>query len=757
MSLIYGENCYGKSTLCDILRSLAENTSVYITDRMAVPPVDGGRQHVQVSFVLPGQDQETSLIFQQGAWNPTLPDALRVEVFDTDFIHRNIFTGLTIQRENRENITRFVLGGSGVRTAQRISEINSEIRALNKGLREAEANVFTDIGDLPTFLALDVTDDLPTIERSIAEQLATLETERCLAQDLETARVRPEPTVCSGPPALEVVIARVEESLAATFERAHQDAESRLTDHLENHTQDPQQARNWAQQGRALMRDDNCPFCGRRIEGTAADLIAAYQEVFNDAYDRYVSETMGTLDAAKRELADASVADLRLRIEKNQRACLQYPELRSRGDVRLYFESADETSAELIRQCEEWVGTYKSLKVSLAVAVQHKRERVHTAVPPWGAASVVEQLHALSRAVDAYNHSLRPIVSAIADFKNGLNAEQVAIRVQNTQRDLERLRLEKRRIESDVVCRNYSAASSRKRELESQVEGLQDELAREQTEFLTRYFATINRIFASLGSRRFTIAPEPSRRGNMPTVHLNVSFKGEPITQNRLRAFFSESDRRALAFAVFWARLETREADDRACTIVVLDDPVTSFDDGRIDRTIRLIESQFNQLRQVIILSHYSAYIEAFFNRLHGQHDGLLLATLYQDTNGTHMRRANPLDFVETDHQRAYRRIATFIEREHVDDVFSDLRVFLETEVRSRYYRSVSTNNLRGQQFAALLDELERVGAMPHDTRQAVEPLRLTLNTDHHIWTDRSLEEKIGIAEDVLRFVYEEL
>jgi hypothetical protein len=31
------------------------------------------------------------------------------------------------------------------------------------------------------------------------------------------------------------------------------------------------------------------------------------------------------------------------------------------------------------------------------------------------------------------------------------------------------------------------------------------------------------------------------------------------------------------------------------------------------------------------------------------------------------------------------------------------------------------------------------------------------LNTDHHVWTDRSQEEKIGVATDVLRFVYEEL
>ena len=42
-SLVYGENCYGKSTLCDILRSLAENVPAYITDRVTVPAVVDGR------------------------------------------------------------------------------------------------------------------------------------------------------------------------------------------------------------------------------------------------------------------------------------------------------------------------------------------------------------------------------------------------------------------------------------------------------------------------------------------------------------------------------------------------------------------------------------------------------------------------------------------------------------------------------------------------------------------------------------------
>src|SRR5262245_3935686 len=85
MSLVYGENCYGKSTLCDILRSLAENNPTYITPRETLPPVAGGQQ-VQICVTVPGQAQEMPLTFRQGTWNPTLPNSMRIEVFDTDFI-----------------------------------------------------------------------------------------------------------------------------------------------------------------------------------------------------------------------------------------------------------------------------------------------------------------------------------------------------------------------------------------------------------------------------------------------------------------------------------------------------------------------------------------------------------------------------------------------------------------------------------------------------------------------------------------------
>lgn len=83
---------------------------------------------------MPGENQEKSIVFDEGVWKKSLPEDMHLEIFDTDFMHRNIFIGLTIQRDNRENITRFVLGDSSVQMAELISDKKSELRKTDKDL-----------------------------------------------------------------------------------------------------------------------------------------------------------------------------------------------------------------------------------------------------------------------------------------------------------------------------------------------------------------------------------------------------------------------------------------------------------------------------------------------------------------------------------------------------------------------------------------------------------------------------------------------
>jgi hypothetical protein len=89
--------------------------------------------------------------------------------------------------------------------------------------------------------------------------------------------------------------------------------------------------------------------------------------------------------------------------------------------------------------------------------------------------------------------------------------------------------------------------------------------------------------------------------------------------------------------------------------------------------------------------------------------------------------------------------------------VSQDLRIFLEAEVKSRYRKQIMENGLSGLQFKYLLDELLEHGIIDQDKRNELEDYRLSLNPEHHTWTERSQEDIIALSSDVLEFIYERL
>ena len=85
LTFIYGDNSYGKTTLCDIFRSLKENKSEYITNRMAIPNPNNDAQYAALNFNLPGTTIETTFTFSGNHWFRQLNE-LNIFVFDTEFI-----------------------------------------------------------------------------------------------------------------------------------------------------------------------------------------------------------------------------------------------------------------------------------------------------------------------------------------------------------------------------------------------------------------------------------------------------------------------------------------------------------------------------------------------------------------------------------------------------------------------------------------------------------------------------------------------
>ena len=128
-----------------------------------------------------------------------------------------------------------------------------------------------------------------------------------------------------------------------------------------------------------------------------------------------------------------------------------------------------------------------------------------------------------------------------------------------------------------------------------------------------------------------------------------------------------------------------------------------------------------------------------------------------KDNIGSKLDSCSVSEFVETIHQKKYRHIKNFIERRHQDNILGDLRIYFEEEIKNRYWKQIEDLNLSSCQLSDLLTGLIDNSVITPDIFAESNALRLTLNVEHHIWAQRVQDEKIGIATDVIEFIYERL
>ena len=757
LTIIFGENCYGKSTLCDILRSLAENNPEYITDRKSIPNPKNQAQFVQLNFSLRGNRRESPVIFSGDQWNQILPGDLRIYVFDTDFIHRNVFTGLTIERKNQENITQFVLGEAGVRTAKEIEDLNSKLRAINKTIRQLTGSAFVGIGDIDAFLKMEVNETNEELQEKITDKAGELKSKKALEDNLEKAKDRKEPELLSVPENIEAFVGQVNTCLASTYQRAHDDASNAVERHIEDKTQNTATTKSWLKSGLDHIAGDYCPFCGQTLKEEAKQLIEIYRSCFDEAFKQYEQETLTVLEQLPSQLDGFRCLSMPELIQKNSNSINIYPELAKTTKYKRSTKLIHAKAKGLRRLWDTFQTKYNEESKDLGEKISQKEKAIYVETPAWSCPDLVKAYGNLKLSAAKYNELIQQVIDQITDFKDTLNSETIAKEISKIEEQQTELQLKKRRKDSEPACEQLLVLLIQEGETEEEIKRLKEQLDKEQSKFLNTWFESINTLFARLGSGPFEISKQIGRRGNMPVIELTPSYAGVPISQDKLKAFFSESDRRALALSIFWAKIELLDEQQKQNAILVLDDPVTSFDDGRIDRSIRLMEAKRPEFRQIIILSHYTRYLKSFFERASLNTSGIRLSKIIRTHESSKLETASPVDFVETEHHIKFRHITGFTKRQHTEDVCQDLRIFLETEVKSRYRKQIMENDLNELQFKDLLDRLLELGIIEQHKRNGLEEYRSSLNPDHHIWTDRSLEDRIALSSDVLEFIYEAL
>ncbi|MCL1124380.1 hypothetical protein [Shewanella surugensis] len=279
-------------------------------------------------------------------------------------------------------------------------------------------------------------------------------------------------------------------------------------------------------------------------------------------------------------------------------------------------------------------------------------------------------------------------------------------------------------------------------------------LEQAQEVFLDTYFTEINTLFRAIGSSDYEISRNINRGGTRTVYDLEVKFKEQLINNSKLHCLFSESDRRALALSIFLAKIHQLSDEDKVKTILVMDDPVTSFDNERISNILRILFALKPSIKQMIITTHYKGMASAVMKKFN---DAQALKII-QTSQGSNFTQTSKAEMTATAHDERYMEIMSFVDRHTQDNKITKLRPFIEDEMRQRYRLPLVALNLTDSDtFNDCIEALRNNGNIEPTVATYLHDYRTTLNLPAHeldLWT---LEDSRSYAEGMMNFIYNDL
>lgn len=280
VTVIYGENRYGKSTLCDVMHSLAEDNPTYITNRKSIPNDPAKPTKVELMFgTATGNVIST---FENHQWQVKTPACSKLYVFDQSFIHRNVITGQKQERPNSESMTSFILGENNTALFSALAEMNNNLREERRRLASIkELLTRQGVGNVSEYTNSALpTESKEQLEVNVAAYESSKQQITATIQNSDKIKRRNILSAVGMSVKFDQVIESINTVLASNLQNIHQRSLVSLQNHTANHVNNPAIFKGWASQGITQIKDD-CPFCGQVLSADAQDLIATYQQAFN--------------------------------------------------------------------------------------------------------------------------------------------------------------------------------------------------------------------------------------------------------------------------------------------------------------------------------------------------------------------------------------------------------------------------------------------------------------------------------------------
>lgn len=586
VSLIFGSNGRGKSTLCDVLRSLQTGNTAILRGRKTLSV--GQEPSAEIRL-----EAASASLGPQG-WSQIFPD---IEIFDSAFVHSNVYSGDYVTHDHKKRLHRVVLGEQGVQLAQRVDELDKQTRESESEIRQ---NRETIQGLIPAevrfedFIALELD---PNIEVAIARIEREINAVAQANQIIEKPSLSPL-TIPVAPPELEQLLATTTASIS-------EEASTLVRKHLDYHTHHASE--QWLAVGLGYIQDSTCPFCAQSLQqDTTSHLIKAFQEYFDRSYETLrgrIQSVRTDVMQIDRHLVDRMrhLHQLNLTLFESWKpfiAQTEPPDLDMEG-IGSGFISYSENATRLLDA--------KLLSVAAPVPIDEAYSSGKAA------------LNLVTQVVTAYNEQIASINALIALTKT--HARRANLR--ELERSLARQKAIRTRHQPETIelVRTYQELAARKAQLNQLKNETKVELDRYSANTLRNLENNINRHLQMFGADFRISNVQESYSGGRPSATYQLIVDGHPVelsdqsadsSQPHFGNTLSSGDRSTLALAFFLSKLNS---DPRLSDkVVVLDDPFNSQDKSRKMCTQQQIRRLSETSKQVIVLSHEAHFLKGIWD-----------------------------------------------------------------------------------------------------------------------------------------------
>jgi wobble nucleotide-excising tRNase len=584
LTLVYAENGRGKTTLAAILRSLATGDPIPIAERRRLAAQNFPHVVVEASGGPP------LAVFENNAWNQTIPN---IAVFDDMFVDENVYSGLAVGSDQRQNLHELILGAQGVALNERLQQFVDQIEVHNTALRTKGAAIpASERGSLSVDEFCDLT---ARADIDGAIQAA----ERTLAAVKEQEPVRATaPFDALTLPAFDV--AAIERLLQRDLPELDATAVARVQAHLAGIGRNGEA---WVADGMERMSQvpvaGICPFCAQDLRGSP--VIGHYRAYFSAAYatlKRNVADTLAAIDRTHSDQVPAT-------FERAVRFASERRQFWSR------FCDIPAISIDTAAIALDWRAARDAALAQLNAKQGAPLERM----------SLTNQARAALAGYETHRQS-------VATLNQQLQAANAAIRTVKEQAArgdvtastaaVARLKATKARHApaTAALCADYLREKSAKARTEQLRDQARAQLDQYRTNAFRDYKDAINDLLDrfNAGFRMDRVTPVNTRTGSTCTYNIVINNKPVPVAGGvpapgtpSFRNTLSSGDRNTLALAFFFASLE--RDPNLARKIVVIDDPKSSLDEHRALTTVQELRRITQRVSQMIVLSHEKALL----------------------------------------------------------------------------------------------------------------------------------------------------